>query len=306
MKYLITGAAGFIGSHLFKKLIDEKKSVIGIDNFSHASKNPIITEVQYADIRYYNDVEPLVEWADVVYHLAAQIHVDKSILNPQETIDVNVTGTLNVLEAVRKHHKKMVFASSSEVYGTSQTGAMSEDHPLDAQSPYAAAKVAGDRLCKSYADTYGTQVAILRNFNAFGEYQNDSSYGGVIAIFTRRALSNQQLEIYGDGNQQRDYMHVRDAIRGYELLSEQEYWGKPVNIGTGETISINELAEAIIRITGSKSEIVHVRPRAGEVMKLCADITKAKQLGFVPSTDLEKDLTTYIQFYANTILKNVH
>src|SRR3990167_10429668 len=153
-----------------------------------------------------------VRESDIVFLLAAQIHVDKSIENPQETIDINVNGTLNILEACRKYGKKLVFASSSEVYGTSQSEFMSETHPLDAQSPYAASKVAGDRLCKSYIDTYGMDISILRNFNTFGEYQNDGSYGGVIAIFTRQALAGEPITIYGTGEQERDYMYIEDAL----------------------------------------------------------------------------------------------
>lgn len=312
MKILITGAAGFIGGHLYKKLKDEGHEVIGIDNYSHSSKNPLprtswdlpLLGIRRKDIRddcIWGDVQ----WADVVYHLAAQIHVDKSIENPQETLDINVNGTLNILEACRKYKKKLVFASSSEVYGSSQTEFMAEDHPLDAQSPYAASKVAGDRLCKSYIDTYGMDITILRNFNTFGPYQNDgndgSSYGAVIGIFTRAALKNEPIRIFGDGEQRRDYIFISDALKGYEIASR--YTGV-LNIGTGDTVSINELAEKIKRLTNSNSEIVHVDARPGEVMRLCADITKARSLGFTPETNFDKHLAEYISWYKdeNTIL----
>jgi len=317
MKYLITGAAGFIGGHLYEKLKNDGHEVIGVDNFFHSSSNPINKEIKYCDVRYYQDIEPYVKWADVVFHLAAQIHVDRSIVSPQETVDINITGTMNVLEAVKKYDKKMVFASSSEVYGTQKytgiecyckirsgiadgLGDIPELHPLDAQSPYAATKVAGDRLCKSYYDTYRTKVAILRNFNTFGPYQADDSYGGVIGIFTRKALSGERLEINGDGKQQRDYMYIDDAIRGYELCIKKELWGTPINIGTGQVISINNLAEIIKSLTESESEIVHVKPRPGEVMRLCADITFAKSLGFKPTTKLNDNLKMYVQWYKDT------
>jgi UDP-glucose 4-epimerase len=303
MKFLITGAAGFIGSHLYKKLIDEGHEVIGIDNFLHPCKNPTIKEVKYGDIRYYHDIERWVKWADVVLHLAAQINVDKSISNPQETLDINITGTLNILEAVKKFNKQMVFASSSEVYGTSQDEYMSEEHPLDAQSPYAASKVAGDRLCKSYYDTYGTKVAILRNFNTFGTFQGDDSYGGVIAIFTRNALQGTPLVVFGDGEQRRDYMSVQDAISGYQLCYQKALWGKPINIGTGLTISINELAKYIKELSNSNSEITHIEPRAGEVKRLCANIALARSLGFISKTNFYSDLFDYVKWYGtNTVL----
>ncbi len=310
MKILITGAAGFIGGHLYSKLKSEGHDVAGIDDYSHPSKNPIprtsydlpLNGIRRKDIRddcIWGDVK----WADVVYHLAAQIHVDKSISHPQETVDVNVNGTLNILEACRKYRKKLVFASTSEVYGTSQTDYMAETHPLDAQSPYAASKVAGDRLCKAYIDTYGLDICILRNFNTFGPYQNDggegSSYGAVIGIFTRAALRNEPIRIFGDGEQRRDYMYITDAIKGYEIASR--YTGV-LNIGSGQTVSINELAKKIIAITGSSSEIVHVDPRPGEVNRLCAGIDLARTLGFTPETDFDKHLKDYIDWYKATHL----
>jgi len=301
MRIFITGAAGFIGTHLWKYLEDKGHEVKGIDNFSHdcKAKND---KVKYADVRYYHDIENYVKWCDCVMHLAAQIHVDKSISNPQETLDINITGTLNILEAVRKYNKQMVFASSSEVYGTAQDAIMNERHQLDAQSPYAASKVAGDRLCKSYYDTYGTRVIILRNFNTFGEYQNDTSYGGVIAIFTKNALRGENLNVFGSGNQQRDYMYVLDAVRGYEFCMEStELFGRAVNIGTGRTITIKTLANIIIKLTKSKSEVKHVKARAGEVERLCSDNKLAESLGFTSKTDFEKDLQKYVNWYKQNI-----
>jgi len=298
MKIFIPGAAGFIGSHLWDFLESKGHEVEGIDNFQHASKHPKNSRAKYGDIRYYADIEPFVKWADITILTAAQIHVDKSITNPQETVDINVSGTLNILEAVRKYDKRLIFASSSEVYGSSQSETMDELHPLDGQSPYAASKTAGDRLCKAYFDTYGTKVTILRNFNTFGEYQNDTSYGGVIAIFTRKALAGEDIVVFGTGKQSRDYMYIEDALLGYELcMNTQELIGESVNVGTGETITINELADIIKKITKSKSKIVHVAKRPGEVMRLCADITKARDYGFEPQTDCEKDIKKYVGWY---------
>jgi nucleoside-diphosphate-sugar epimerase len=300
MKILITGAKGFIGSHLAQYLDLKGHELKLIDNFSHPSHNPI--KVDYGDIRYYYDIASSVEWSDIVIHLASQIHVDKSINNPEETIETNVKGTLNILEACRKFNKRLIFASSSEVYGTSQTGLMDESHPLDSQSPYAASKVAGDRLCHAYFRTYDLPVVILRNFNTFGPFQNDgqdgASYGAVIGIFTRAALKNKPLKIYGDGRQERDYMYITDCIQGYGLcINNRDLEGHVLNIGSGETITINELANMIVKITNSKSEIIHVAPRAGEVRKLQADITKAKKFGLDIHPDFEKNLIKYIEWF---------
>lgn len=298
MNILITGAAGFIGHHLMEhlKAQSSQSNVRGIDNFFHPCKAPH-DGVAYADIRYYEQVERHVEWADIVFHLAAQIHVDRSIQYPGETIDINVTGTKNILEAVRKYDKKMVFASTSEVYGTAQTDAIKEDHPLDGQSPYAASKIAGDRLCKAYYDTFGTRVIILRNFNVFGEWQNDTSYGSVISIFTRQGLAGKPITIFGDGTQERDYMHVRDAIKAYNACIWLEEYGKPINMGSGKTVQIIELAKMVWELTGRKSDIIFEPARPGEVMRLCADITKARELEIVPDTNFEKDLENYIKWY---------
>lgn len=294
-KALITGAAGFIGFHLTSWLKKRGWQVTGIDNLLHPCKAK--SDTIFADVRYQQGIMPLVKNTDVVFHLAAQISVDKSIANPEETFDINVKGTVNVLEACRVYKKKLIFASSSEVYGTAQAEKMNERHPLNPQSPYASSKAAADRICHGYIKTYNMDVSILRNFNTFGPFQNDDSYGGVIAIFTRLALKNQPLKIFGDGKQERDYIWIKDALEGYRIAMENNLEGKPLNIGCGQTISINHLAKLILKITGSSSKIPHVKERPGEVRRLCADITFAKKLGFKPKTDFAKNLKEYINWF---------
>ncbi|HPL95322.1 MAG TPA: GDP-mannose 4,6-dehydratase [bacterium] len=297
MKILITGNLGFIGSHLHKKMLNNGYEVKGIDNVSHPCGQ--IVESAYADVRYYPSVYKFVEWADVVFHLAAQINVDKSIDQAQETVAVNVEGTVNILDAVTKLNKKMIYASSSEIYGSSLSEVMNEDHALNPHSPYGASKAGADRLCKSYFTTYGTKVIIQRNFNVFGEYQNSDIYGAVIPKFINRALKNEPLEIFGDGNQERDFMYIQDALAAYEFSLKNELWGEELNFGTGATISINQLAEMVIKITGSKSNIIHTAARPGEIKRLCAGIEKAQKNGFKPQTDFERDLTSYVNWFKN-------
>jgi len=299
MKILVTGGAGFIGSHLMEFLEDKGYEVIGLDNLQWSTRQ--MKNMVIGDIRDIELVDFLVSKIDEVYHLAAQINVDYGNEHPHETYDINVGGTLNILEACRKYGKRMIYASISEVYGSARTEKISEEHPLDAQSVYAASKLAADRLCKAYSDTYGTDVRILRNFNTFGNYQRYNSYGGVIAIFVDRALHNKPPIINGDGKQERDYIHITDALRGYELIAEKGKRGQPINIGTGKSISINEIARLVQRFTGCPQPI-HTDARPGEVRRLCADITKAKSIGFIPKTQFETNLEDYIKWRKKHLL----
>ena len=293
MNILILGSAGFIGSHLYKRLKSKGYNVIGLDNLSHPCGNKV--ETKYADIRYFKEILPYFASCDVVYHLAAQINVDKSISDPEETIATNIIGTQNVLECARRFGTKVVFASTSEVYGSSQSEFMTEEHPLDGQSPYAASKTAGDRLCHAYYKTFGTNISIVRNFNTFGEYQNTDSYGGVISKFTLAALKDEPLIIYGNGSQQRDYMYIDDALQAYEIMTNAPA-GMVCNFGTGETVTVNDIAKTIVYILDSKSNIIHVEPRKGEVQRLCAGIQKARDIGFNPKTDFPRDLERYVKW----------
>lgn len=297
MKILVTGSGGFIGYHLSEKLKKGGVDVVGIDNGFHLCGAK--TKYLQADVRNARFMDELIGKVDMVYHLAAQIHVDYSIKYPEETYDINLIGTLNILNSCLKYKKKLIFASTSEVYGASLTEFIEEDHPLNPHSPYAASKVAADRLCYAYYKTYGINVSILRNFNTFGPFQNDDSYGSVIAKFTKRAFKNEPLEIYGSGEQERDYMYIDDALKGYDICAKNNLHGKSINIGSGLTIKIKDVAKIIKKITGSRSEIIHVNPRPGEVERLCAGTNSAKKMGFAPETNFERDIEKYIKWYKN-------
>jgi len=293
MRALLTGGAGFIGSHLGQFLEGRGYEVIYLDNLRWSTRTPHNCIV--GDVRDKELVNWLVSQSDEIFHLAAQISVDYGNDHPDETVDINVKGTLNLLEACKTFGKRMIYASSSEVYGTAQTDKISEKHPTDAQSIYAASKLAGDRLCKSYADTFQVDVRILRNFNTFGTYQRFDSYGGVIAIFTDRALHGKAPIIFGDGEQERDYIWITDAVRGYELIAEKGIPGQPINIGSGTTITVNEIARLVQKFTGCP-DAIHTKARPGEVRRLCADTTLAQSLGFQPVTRFEDNLKTYIDW----------
>lgn len=303
MNILVTGGAGFIGSHLSRYLISKGHRITILDDFSNSSPSNIRDMLLHRQVRLVKGdvrgaalINEITRDVDVIFHLAAQIHIDKSILEPKETFEVNVLGTLNILEtALKRDFKKIIFASTSEVYGTALKERIAEDHPLNPQSPYAASKAAADRLCHAYAKTYGMDVAIIRNFNTYGPFQKNTGYGSVIPIFIRRVLENKPPLIYGDGGQTRDFMYIDDAIRAYDIIMNKDVDGA-LNFGSGRDITINDLAALIIRLCGKDLIPVHVDPRPGEVMKLCADTSKAKALGFEQKFTLEQGLQMLIDW----------
>jgi UDP-glucose 4-epimerase len=311
MKILITGGAGFIGSHLCDKYAKEGHTVLCLDNFMSGNLMNVKHLLNYrnfklikGDIRDFDLLEKLMRDVDVVFHLAAQIHVDRSYIEPKHTYEVNVMGTQNILEVARIHDaKRVIYASTSEVYGSALYAPIDENHPLNAPHPYGASKIAADRMCYAYIQTYGMNISILRLFNIFGTRQRDIGYGGVISMFTRRVLSNTPPIIYGDGMQTRDYTYVEDAVRAYDLvLNHNKPITEPINFGTGKEVSIVDLANKIIDLCGKKGNIkpVHVEPRIGEVKRLIADATKAKNLlGWEPKYNLEEGLNAFVQWYKN-------
>ena len=311
MKLLITGGAGFIGSHLCDKYTKEGHTVLCLDNFMSGNLTNIRHLLDYrnfklvkGDIRDFDLLEKVMRDVNVVFHLAAQIHVERSYIEPKLTYEVNVMGTQNVLEVAKAYDtKKIIHASTSEVYGSAQYAPIDEKHPLNAPHPYGASKIAADRMCYAYIQTYGMNISILRLFNVFGPRQRDVGYGGVISIFTRRVLSNISPIIYGNGQQTRDYTYIEDAVRAYDsVLNHDEPITEPVNFGTGKEVSIIDLANKIIDLCGKKGNIkpVHVEPRMGEVKRLIADATKAKNLlGWEPEYDLQRGLSNFVHWYQN-------
>jgi UDP-glucose 4-epimerase len=315
MRILISGGAGFIGSHLCEKYTREGNTVLCLDNFMTGNLMNIRHLLDYrnfklikGDIRDYDLLEKVMRDIDVVFHLAAQVHVDRSYIEPRLTYDINVLGTQNILELARLHDiGKIIYASSSEVYGSAQYVPIDENHPLDAIHPYGASKIAADRMCYAYAKTYGMPVSIARFFNIFGPRQRDLGYGGVISIFTRRALSGIPPKIYGDGQQTRDYTYVDDAVIAYDLLlKHDEPVTEPVNFGTGREVCIADLASSIIDLCGNNHNLkpVFIESRIGEVRRLIANPKRAENLlGWEASISLEDGLRTFVQWYKDNGLE---
>ena len=309
MKMLITGGAGYTGSHLCDKYTKEGHTILCLDNFMSGNLMNIRHLLDYrnfklikGDIQDFDLLEKIMRDVDVVFHLAAQIHVDRSYIEPRLTYEVNVMGTQNILEAARLYDaKKVIYPSTSEVYGSAQYVPIDEKHPLNAPHPYGASKIAADRMCYAYIHTYGMNITIMRLFNTFGPRQRDIGYGGVISIFTRRILSNRPPIIYGDGLQIRDYTYIEDVVRAYDLiLNHNEPITEPIIFGSGREVSILDLANMIIDLCGKKGDIkpVHIEPRIGEVKRLIANPTKAKNLlGWEAKYKLEEGLEKFIQWY---------
>lgn len=307
-KILITGGAGFIGSHLAEDLVKNGNHVKILDDFSTGNVNNIIGLFNFKNFKMIRGsvtdkelVRKATSEVDVVFHLAAQVHVDRSIIEPRHTFDVNTLGTLNVLDtALENDVELVVYASSSEVYGSAKYVPMDEDHPLNPASPYAATKAAADRLCFSYFNTYKMPVVVVRCFNTYGPRQKDSGYAAAIPKFLRRAIAGLPPIIYGDGKQTRDYMYVKDTVKAYKLILKHydNVLGKAINFGTGKEVPIIDLAKIILDLCGNSETPIHVASRAGEVKRLCADTSLAqKELGFVPEYRIEKGLEEFLNWY---------
>ena len=301
-RYLVTGGAGFIGSHLCKKLLEAGHHVTCVDNFYNGNLNNIrglFNNKNFyfveEDILNFNNIRELARNCDHIFHLAAQIHVEKSIIRPSETMKINLEGTKNLLQICTDNKEiSMTLASSAEVYGAGPE-AHCEKSSLNPQSPYAASKVAAEALCISYYHTYKSNVRVIRNFNTFGPRQKSSGYGSVISIFCQRALDNKPLIIYGDGEQTRDYQYIDDAIDGY-ILSENLPAGEIINTGFGIDHKIIDIANMVIDIADSNSTIVFADPRPGEVQKLQSNIDKLRSYGFSPKNSLRGGLKKYIEW----------
>ena len=302
-RVLVTGADGFMGSHLTERLVNEGARVsIYIRGNSvtgtvlYTLKNLAPLEKTFEDIITGNiasqDAVELIRRnkPETIFHLAADAYVPNSFEHPREVIESNFWGTLNVLEAVRTmpKTKRVVCTSSSEIYGTAQYAPINEDHPLNPSSPYAASKVAADRLAYSYFNTYRLPVAIIRPFNTYGPRHTYD----VIPKFIRLALEGKPLTIHGDGSQSRDFTYVHDMVDAFLTMGHHpKALGRAVNFGTGKDVSIKKTAEMIKKISNSSSKITYIPRRTSEVNRLIAGTALAKKLfGWKPRYDLQKGL----------------
>ena len=307
---LVTGGAGFIGSHLADKLIkEEPENLVVVDDFFIGKESNLQeTRKNYPDLKIYNqdasDYEKMKEIMknesiDVVFNLAV-IPLPASLTKPRWAFEQNVNITLTVCELARNNYfDTLIHFSSSEAYGTSEYAPMDEKHPLNGTTPYAASKAASDQLVFSYCRTFGIEAAIIRPFNNYGPRQNEGSYAGVIPLTIKRILNDETPVIYGDGKQTRDYLYVTDtanaAICVYNSKSTRD---KVLNIASGKEISIETLIKLIAKYLNCDKPIVYEPERPGDVRRHIANIYLAEDLvGFKPAVSFEDGLKLTVDWY---------
>ncbi|MFX1395224.1 MAG: SDR family oxidoreductase [Promethearchaeota archaeon] len=309
LKIIVTGAAGFIGSNLTDKLLELGAKVIGLDNLFNGRLENLEDAMKYknfefhkGDVRDLNFLIDIFKDADIIYHEAAFTSVPQSVKMPANCNDVNVNGMINVLNAARRIDvDKVIFASSSAVYGDTPTLPKHEEMGRWPISPYGVAKLACEQYAKVWHHVYGLKTTSIRYFNVFGPRQRDSPYSGVIAIWLGRILRDEDLLIYGDGEQSRDFTYVKDVIQGNLLIAEHDIPGEIINIACGNPIKLTDLAKLILKLTGKEHlGIQYTDPRPGDIKHSYGDISKAnKLLGYEAKYTQEDGLRDYLNWYVN-------
>jgi UDP-glucose 4-epimerase len=310
MKVLVTGGAGFIGSHIVERLVGRGHVVRVIDNFSSGKREnlaPFASRVELiqGDIRDAKQVELAVAGRDVVFHEAAIVSVPYSIEHPQETHDVNIQGTLNVLEAARRAGaKRVVFASSAAIYGDDPELPKRETMLPCPISPYGVEKITGEHYLRVYSAHYGVETVGLRYFNVFGPRQDPSSpYSGVISVFVDRAIAKKPLTIFGDGEACRDFVYVDDVVdANLAAATRAGVSGQVFNVARGESTTLNDLVAMLGRIVQREIRPEHASPRAGDIVRSVADVTRARdELGHAPKVGVEEGLSRLVRWKTETM-----
>ena len=300
LKTLVTGGAGFIGSNIVRLLLAEGHQVVVLDNLLSGYRQNLdaLPEAEFveADVRDAAAVERCAAGVEVIFHLAASVGNTRSIENPIEDSEINVLGTLRVLEAARKAGvRKVVFSSSAGIFGELKTLPIREDHPVEPDSPYGASKLGAEKLCLAYAKLYELEAVCLRYFNVYGVNQRYDAYGNVIPIFAHQMLHGQPLTIFGDGEQTRDFVNVRDVARANYQAGMSRGVSGAFNIASATRITINRLVELMTEASGIQPVVRHGPPRPADVRHSLADISAASEaIGYQPSVALPEGLAEYM------------
>ncbi len=311
MKVLVTGGAGFIGSHYVRTLLSggypalADADVVVLDKLTYAGNLANLEPVRqsprlefvHGDIIDTDLVDGLMAGTDAVVHFAAETHVDRSIGGARPFVMTNVVGTQTLLDAALKHHVgRFVHVSTDEVYGSIQTGSWPETHPLEPNSPYSASKAGSDLIARAYARTHGLNVSVTRCSNNYGPYQFPEK---VIPLFVTNLIDGATVPLYGDGLNVRDWLHVDDHCRGIQLVLEGGRAGEIYNIGGGTELTNRELTERLLAATGADwSRVVQVTDRKGHDRRYSVDITKiSAELGYAPQVPFEQGLADTVRWY---------
>lgn len=301
-RVIVTGGAGFIGSHLAEMLVGHGYQVIILDDLSTGKMENIKELLRKGNVEFIQGsitdltlLQKLFQGVEYVFHQAALVRVPHSIDDPLTTNEVNITGTLNVLMAARDNRvKKVIYAGSSSVYGNSPTLPQREDMPPNPLSPYAVTKLTGESYCNIFCRIYGLPSVCLRYFNVYGLRQDPHSrYATAIPAFIGRISQNLPPIIFGDGEQSRDFSFIEDVVRANILAAESNAEGV-FNIGSAKSTTINQVAKIIINLMGKNLKPVHEQPRPGDPRHTLADVSKAKSFGYEPKYTLKDGLTRII------------
>lgn len=291
---LVTGGAGFIGSHLVETLAADNDVVV-VDNLSGGRREWVDDRATLieGDVRNEQTVARAVDGVDLIFHQAANVSVQRSVEAPVESHETNVDATLRLLEHARNEDARFVFASSAAIYGTPEAVPIDESDPKRPTSPYGAEKHAADQYCRLYHDLYDVETVALRYFNVYGPRQRGGQYSGVIDVFLDQADRGEDITVHGDGAQTRDFVHVDDVVAANCLAAVNGTLGEAYNVGTGDSISIRALAELVRETTETTSDIVHVDAREGDIEQSRPSIEKIQAgLGFEPRRSLDTELET--------------
>ncbi|MFC6723329.1 NAD-dependent epimerase/dehydratase family protein [Halobium palmae] len=296
-RVLVTGGAGFIGSHLVDALAPDNDVVV-LDDLSSGDRANVHDDAELieGDLRDETALDEATDGVDLIYHEGAVVDVSDSVDDPVGSNAVNLDATLGILERARREDARVVLASSAAIYGDPESVPVDEADPKTPSSPYGVQKLAVDHYARVYHDLYGLETVPLRYFNAYGPRQGGSDYAAVISVFLQQARDGGPITIEGDGEQTRDFVYIEDVVRANLLAATTDAVGEPFNVATGEQTTVLELAEAVKEATGSDAEITHVDPRPGDIRHSRASVSKARDgLGFEATVGLDEGIERLVE-----------